>query len=571
MMCFQYWAEPVDETSKALLAHQLREGAMYRRILATLENRARFLLGGLMRLTKEDRAPWRARIYVAHAQAVRDERAAASARGLTWGTYLAIEDALDQSQRTKARGAMLGTFAPRDEGIVGVHIQNREISARAVVGGEDKYVRIDPELVGKPTLRSRREGTAMGARRLNILSIRVGSKGPRGLEPVWARFYVLMNRPLPDASLKWVKLRCRRIGTTYRWQANFVVGAPCVGTPNPDRLPGVGIDLGWRKRADGIRIAYYADTEGRHGELVIPQHVIARDAKSDSLRRIRDQARNQIQAVLADLRTRLASRKAVSSIPPVEGTAVTPAWWRWTCGLAVGMALLTPTEAWFLEQTQFLHAWRKVSRLVWLHRQWRERRFAGDEDAFLLMDDYIRQDRHLFNWEAYNRRRLTAEVEGRVREFAVSLAKRYDMIAVEEAGIVSKLVQKQAEPEPRDEALRAVAAKRMHACSPASVREQIVRFGGKYGAKVMQIDPANTTKTCDACGQIRAPADPEQLVLGCEHCGHVQDQDHSAARTLLASGLVMALEGAATKGRTPRKMGARRTRKKAQVEIARDA
>lgn len=515
MKVYKYWAEPMTADDARQLNAQLRLAADYRRELALVENRARVLQRATVNLLPDEKAARRKEIRDLQNATNKALRSRFSTAGLAWGTYQAVEEAMDHSQRTTKFFDDVSTHAPRDVGTVAVHIQNREVNAASLVGGSDTFVRIGGALVGKP----KRNGTT-GAQRLRELWVRVGSNGR---EPIWAKFYVLMHRPLPAYGLKWLRMRCRRTGLRYRWEAIFVVDEPAQVPWQRDVAHTAGIDIGWRKLDDGgIRVAYWYGTDGAEGSLVIPEVVTRRDGKSDSLRAIRDRECNAIRDKLVE--------------------------WRKTL----------PDGSWFVAATEHAHAWRKIGRFVVLHREWAAQRFDGDAEMFDAVAAWLKQDRHLYAWEAHNRRRQSLQVEGRVRQLAVMLAKRYATVAVEAPGVVPGLVKKDENMTGEQKALRAVAAQRMHACSPALVRRELKTFSTKYGATLIEVDPAFTTKDCAHCGEAREIKDAAELLIACNHCGHEEDQDRTAARNLVTR----AAATGPTEG-NKLKLSSRRTRKKA--------
>lgn len=587
MKVYRYWAEPATADDSRLLMQQLARAATYRRDLAHIENRARVLQRAILKLPVGERPPYRAMVQTAQrveSKAARDRARAATpdALGCSWGTCGQVDDAFDGSQRTTKIWDDVSTHAPRDEGLLAVQYQRHESDpkweatiASGLVGGDDTFVQIGGALVGKP---KRRFPGTTGAKRLRELRFRVGSKGR---QPIWASLYTLMHRPLPDARVTWVKLSCRRVGLRYRWFLLVVVDEECRGTPDQNRAAAVGIDIGWRRRDDGsIRIAYWVGTDGREGELTIPELVHRRKGKSDSLKSIRDRERNEVSAlwrawifgvtagpssgpdngevgetsaalnVGADVQPRVAT---VESAVPIPGADT-----------AHGVPRDHPVRV----AAHAMHMWTRMGHFVLLARLWDQHRVAGDEAIYARVQEWLKHDRHLYAWEANNRRRMGLQVSALVDGLAVQLARQYDMVAVEDRGMVPELVKKDADNDQAEERLRALSATRVGIVAPASVRMAIERFSSKYGALYREVNPANTTRNCAECGAERVVDDPADLMLGCDKCGVIEDQDRTAARNILrrASTEVQAeiaeALAPANSTATAKRMGPRRTRKR---------
>lgn len=571
MMVYRYWVEPASAQDAMLLMRQLARAAAYRRELIDIENRARVMTRAILSLPKDQRAPYykliagrqrwatkfardRAREdrplplvsedgpgwkwHGEHGRFGGRTRGADWDLGCAWGTCGVVDDAQDQSQRTTSIVKDLPTFVAHDEGVLAVQYQQhasllswKPTSAASLVGGQSTLCRIGGELCGKQ-LRSGREG----AKRLRTVMFRIGSDGAR---PVWAHLYTLIHQPLPDARVAWVKLVCRRVALRYRWHLIVVVDQECRGRPDAARSAAVGIDIGWRKMPDGgIRVAYWHGTDGREGELVIPEHVHRRKGKSDSLQAIRDRERNEVGAL----------------------------WREWIDGIPSNHPLRVA-----MHSKQRL----RVGRYVTLARIWERHRMPGDEAMFQRVTGWLAHDRHLYAWQAHNVRRMRLEVESRIRDLAVQLARRYELVAVEDRGMVPELVKRDPSADEDERRQRHLNATRVVVVAPAFVRSQLERFAKKYGAVYREIDPANTTRRCASCGAIRTYRDPAVLMLQCDACGVLEDQDRTSARNIertasaqMRDEVERALE-VGSSGACARKMRPRRTRRsRPQIPLA---
>jgi transposase len=587
MKVYRYWAEPATADDSRLLMQQLARAASYRRELARLENHARAMQRSILALPKEERKPYQTAVQQAQRAATKAARdrareTTADSLGCSWGTCGQVDDAFDGSQRTTKLHVDVSTHAPRDEGLLAVQYQRHESNpkweatmASALVGGDDTFVQIGDELVGKP---KRRAPGTTGAKRLQTLRFRVGSNGRA---PIWANLYILMHRPLPDARVTWVKLSCRRVGLRHRWFLLVVVDEECRGVPDQQRGSEVGVDIGWRRRDDGaIRVAYWWGSDGREGELAIPERVTRRKGKSDSLKSIRDRERNEVAALwrgwIFGSTSAVPTMETDTMLSPV--TSAAPSSSADDYLLATSAALITgvdsahgiPVDHPVRVAAKAMHMWTRMGHFVVLARLWDSHRVPGDEAIYARVQEWLKHDRHLYAWEANNRRRMALQVCALIDGLAVQLARQYDMIAVEERGMVAEIVKKDPEHDQDEERLRALSATRMGIVAPASMRAALERFAKKYGALYREVNPAHTTRDCAECGAARVVDDPAELMLGCDKCGVVEDQDRTAARNILNRAR-LELEAERAEALTPtsagpkaKRMGPRRTRRAAK-------
>ena len=282
-----------------------------------------------------------------------------------WGTYLVEEQSFAQ-----ARGSVVDPSFRRARGT--------ERVSRAGYGGAEGQIAV--QLQGGLDVATLRAGTDTRLRlvdapaeltgskrrsRLRLLYIRVGSDGR---SPVWAVVPLVYHRPLPaDARITWCKVQRRVQGLRERWYASITYSLPSV--PMPMRSGVVALDLGWRKRRDAsLRVAYWADDQGRHGEVLMPARVRSRLRHASDLREIQD--RHFVRVKRGLLRWLSARDRAGQLVPD------------W---LASARAWLAPTNS---------HA--RLRRLV---MRWRDARFARDEGVFPTLERWLHRSRHLYQWE----------------------------------------------------------------------------------------------------------------------------------------------------------------------------
>lgn len=536
MIVYKFFCLPASAEDDNLIKAQLRHAAAYRRALVDIENRARILLRPVAKLAdKEEQARLRAEIRQAQSAAVRAARGVASGGGLYWGTYLQVEEAVDQAQRTTKLFTDVRRFGAWDEGRVGVQIQStRPLSVDNLVGGDDSRLRVGSQTytlgASQGGYRAREDGalTKQGMprpARLRELQLRVGSDEKRG--PIWARFHLLMHRPFPPGvRITHAFITRRRYGSRFRYEACFVLDAASIAPAPQARAQVVGIDIGWRKRPNGMRIAYWVGSDGHQGELVVPTSVLERAPKTASLRGIRDRERDEEAAALVAW---------VATVPP--GT-------------------------WLDEVRAHMHLWKKMGRFFGFFRRWTKERLPGDEAAYERAATWLKHSDHLHDWSSFNQAKMERQIEGRVRELAVRLAKSYDVIGLEEPH-VAKLVKKDEQDDLEQRRLQRLAAQRVQVVAPGRVRQLVSRFAAKYQATLVEVPAAFTTITCASCGHLRQVPDRAALELACEACGVQEDQDRTAARNIASAAVLAASSEASAKDKAVKKLGPRRTRKKA--------
>jgi hypothetical protein len=583
--CYKYRAWPASRADADLLHAQARLGGDYRRMLVDIDNLKRALLRALwaepMRdIPFEDRKAWRetgggdavlkawcstegykgwrAAIQTAAIVANKAAYAAIGERGLAWGTRLAVGEAVEHAARTTKWENDLG-HAPNNR--VAVQIQGSTdpdrllddthraslLSCEQLIGGDDTRLRIGADLyalgdrINGYRIRAVGRAVNLGGNvrpaRMRQASIRVGSDGRT---PIWASLHVLMHRSLPDGYVKGAWAQCRQIGGRWEWEivlsiditatrsfGNAVVagmiGRAAAVHPRPGST--VGVDVGWRRRSDGMRVAYWLGSDGAEGEVVIPIAVERRKSKSDDLRSIRDNLRN---ALAADLRAWVESHR---------GT-------------------------WLDEALEHATQWTRIRHFVRLEQTWSNQRVAEDWDMYDALVAFLKQDRHLHMWEANNHVRMQRQIRGQLNVWAHEMCARYAVLAIE------KLDMTELKELPDKARINSRAIQRL---APSEVHIALKAAAPRYGSIVHVLEAALTTKRCAQCSHVRVINDQSVLVLACEVCGLAEDQDRTAARNLVrASETERDADGkplASGSMRVTKKLAPRRTRKRKAAQV----
>jgi len=477
--CMQAVTDAVDKTDKAAAKAALK--------MTRAELRAE-------RTAAKDNAELARRAQEINAEALALSKTERAGCGVYWGTYLLAEAAVEAAKKHPQPRFRRW----RGEGRVGVQIQGG-IPVEKVFACTDTRLRIEPvteeAFVGPRGARRRAMRTK--------LWLRVGSEGR---DPVWAVFPMLLHKPLPeDGVIKEVSVSLRMVGTRERWLVNILVQQPKVVPVLKGQRGTVAIDLGWRKRPEGIRAAYWVDSLGQHGELVMPTSIRDRIQHAASLRSIQDRLFNHV-------RTRLV---------------------RWI-DLAKDQVELNGSGAkelpeWLLEARRTLPLWRSQGRLTRLALYWLDNRFPGDEVVVRWLDAWRRKARHLYQWECSERTRALGHRREVYRIEAARLCDTYERIVIETFNLAKMKKVKDKDP---DSVAPPPQRSQLHDTSPGEFRLAVENAARRRGIPVVALSSIGTTTRCHHCGN-ECKFNRDQLFHTCEHCGTLWDQDFNAASNLL--------------------------------------
>jgi hypothetical protein len=349
--------------------------------------------------------------------------------------------------------------------------------------GADRRLQFDPvdPLAWTSPLRSERRKLARSKVR-----IRVGSQGR---QPVWLELPVVLHRPLPaDSTIRSASVICERVGCRERWRLLVTVAQP---ERAARQGPAVAVDLGWRLLPEGLRVAYWEDERGDHGQLLLEPAVLWQFSKLNDLKSIQDQ---HLCAVLDTLGT-----------------------WSKTSRL--------PDEI----DLSHVGEWRKAWRLLRLYRAWRECRVEGDAAAFAALTAWKERHDHLHEWEAHLRDQVIRHRKEVYRRFVASLLRTHGRVFLEDLQLRAMARRDQPEEETRNYSgsMRVVAA--------VSV---LARMFQEHGDCV-RVSARHTTRQCSWCGHEKEWDAAENIMHRCGGCGSLFDQDRNAARNILRRGLLM--------------------------------
>ncbi len=312
-------------------------------------------------------------------------------------------------------------------------------------------------------------------------------------KPVWVELPMVMHRPLPpNSEIRMASIIRQRVGRKWRYRAVITVAVQDVL-----RIHGrgtVAIDLGWRQVTDGLRVAYWADDAGDHGQVVLPLEVLWEFNKLPDLRAIRDKHFNEIKA-----------------------------------GLTEWMAKNVSPD-WLKEAAKHLSQWRAQGKLAWLIRQWKDNRFEGDAEIIASLEYWLRRENHLYDWEANLRDQVLRRRREVYRIFAANLTRKYDTVVLEDFDL-RKAAEK---PSPEHGTAGVLPAdKQRFIASVSELRLAIKNACSRDGVEVISVDAKNTTIECAQCGHSEKWDSAAQIWHTCPACGKLYDQDENACLNLL--------------------------------------
>jgi hypothetical protein len=439
--------------------------------------------------------------------------------GLYWGTYLAVDDAASkfrsgappQFKRWSGDGLLAQQFSG------GLDVQ-------------DAFRGTPQFSIAGPVLRG--DGSS---RPIYLVRMRVGPH-----EDDFATLHVVMHRPLPpEATIKRVSLVARRVASHDKWSLQLVLS----GTPERDDRATSGtvaVDIGWRRQDTGIRVAYWIGDDGERGTLEVPNDQARRLPQCDELESIRDMLLDGAKAVLG------AWRKGTVLADAPEWLSGQAAWYRYRRGGCPPNRLPVIEDAarcygglyaewrsqpsmpeWIREASESCHAWRSQGRLASLVVRWRDNRFDGDWLLYGVFEHWRKQDKHLWEWSANNRRKFQEWRLDAYRVFARTLARRYKRLVIESVDWRKFSVKPTVEE--TDE--MKLARRRKAVTSPSILESALENAFGKAG--IERVSAYRMSTTCHVCGEQCGESDRWKLIYECSYCRSSWDQDRNACLNLL--------------------------------------
>lgn len=457
-------------------------------------------------------------------------RVARTEQDLFWGTYGRREEFAARANK--------GHYDPKfhrwdyGDGSTWLAVQlQKGLSLSDLFSAKNRYLQIapidllpdenDPRVWNKSVRKGERR-----RRSRTLVRVCIGSTSGK---PVYATFPLELHRPLPaNSKVKWAVVIRERVGRGQdcdKWSLHLSMEIPKKPVV---RRPGVvGVNLGWRlkqsRKAGGVsilRVAYWADDQGNHGEVLLDDAIWHRDNKAKEggylgharhLRSIRDKAFN---AARDDLGSWLRGRRKRRQYIP----------------------------KWLRTGAKNLGNWRSARRLAKLVWKWKDNRFADDVEIYRRLEGWRsigadgkpfyegwrKQDKHLHNWEAHSARRGRNKRKNTCQHFAKRLATLYGTVVVTQMDYAK--AARRAGPGEEKESHDAARRQRQVA-APSRLRDAIQNACSTHGSDFNAL-PVRTD-WCHVCGTPNLWASEkskiEDIKHTCKGCGNVIDQDHNAA------------------------------------------
>jgi hypothetical protein len=234
-------------------------------------------------------------------------------------------------------------------------------------------------------------------------------------------------------------------------------------------------------------VAYWKDSAGDHGELLVPQKTVVGIKKCYDLQSIRKKNFNTARDLLSE-------------------------WLK-----------QTPSSDWLAFATTSLDKWKSPARLAGLLIRWMGARVPGDSQILEALEAWAKQDRHLLRWEAHQNKRRRGFRREQYRLWATQLSRKYAMILVDGMALPPLLRKPEVEDEVQSEGkLQRETAK---LASPGSLREALKLATSKTGCVLSVIDSAYMTRKCHLCGEMEKWNASPTILHTCGKCGKTWDQD----------------------------------------------
>lgn len=419
-------------------------------------------------------------------------RAAQAASGLYWCNYDEVIAAYRVARiRVMREGKELKIHRTDGEGKVSVRFQ-RGLPVEKIFGN-DTRLQIDPiaEAAWLSPLRSERRKLS----RTNV-RLRIGSKGHT---PIWLELPMVMHRSLPkDGIIRGASVVRRKINGKYHYKLTITVASSTIARRGKATEGAIGMDVGWRRVKEGLRVVCWCDDRGRAGQLVLPDKVISQFAKVNDLRSIRYKQYNDVKARLSN----------------------------W----------LRDTEAseWLREKAENIAAWRSPAELTGLIKEWRNRCCSDDAEILNYLEEWLRRDIHLESWEVNLRDQLQRRRREIYRIFAARIAERYSYVFMEKLNL--RKIGRRIKPE--ESAGRGFTAGYQRTMASVNVLLQTIESTcRREGLAVQYVESSGSTIECHACGHAEKFDSAKQVEHICANCGIAYDQDYNAAKVILHRGL----------------------------------
>lgn len=528
-------ADDAVEKAETIVDELVEEGKKTRSRNATTDigvalraqlKEARAKLREVKKARKELRAEAYATLKPLHAEAATERNAEVKAtygpsvaEGLYWATYNDVKAHHEtarqavRSKRAEGKPADLRFHRWDGSGTLTVQLQRQADDpprTPLTLAGESKWrnaLQIMPAL--DPTPWS--EMTRSDQRKLSrtgVLRFRIGS----GEASTVLELPILLHRPIPpDADVTLVRLTRRMLAGKPHVSASVVVRLPDV--PERTEGPVVAAHLGWRSRGDGsLRVAVIAGApkipenlqhivrqHDHWAEVILPPGWRSTWDKTSQIRSQRDRNQDVLR--------------------------------KWV------LAWLEEHPVTWPEDFDLTHIakWRAPGR--WATMALRLRKLddgtypiEGTEELANYLEDWRRQDKHLWSWSANGHDKVLGRRQDAYRCIAAWLCSEAAVVALDEWSVAS--MARTPGLEEIDEEWQRKARANLVQAAPASLRAAIANAASARGVIVV---PGQTVAEHVTCGRKLNPEERRsEIHVWCPTCETMVDQDHNSLQQLLA-------------------------------------
>ncbi len=435
-------------------------------------------------------------IEAARREAVKAKRQEFAGMGLYWGNYNAVVDSYNRARsammkkRAAGKSSQLNFHRFTGEGRLTVQIMNG-MSVSDLFSAGSQQLQIDPvpaKAWDESAPRSERRRLCRATGRLRV--------GSEERDPVWLEFQVVIHRPIPElARIKMAQVSRWKVGNHWRYRLNITVDEPDMRESGTS-AKAIGIDTGWRKFDNGIRVAAWKDSDGGQGELRLDSSYIKIFKRLDGLQSTIDKHFEAIKARVSEMRQ---------------------------AGVLQG---------WLAEKTDTILRWRSSQRMSALIACcWESNAEQPEDKIYHELLAWRKQYLHLYEWQSNLREKMQLRRRDKFRIFAKWLAENYGTIVIEDFKI-SNVLRKGAAEYGVDTGK--VSRYWEKVASPGLLLGEIERSCAAKNAVIARIDAKNTTNVCPHCKNIIKSDTKNNHIVRCGHCELDYDQDFGAAEELLS-------------------------------------
>ena len=325
---------------------------------------------------------------------------------------------------------------------------------------------------------------ARGKAARTMLWFRIGTL--EGRQPMWARFPMIMDRPLPtDVRIKDAYITRRPCSARIPWRYSLCIVCESrefeKTVSSPEQKGVTSINFGWRQLETGeMRVAQVNSEAQGLSEIRLPCQILSGFAKCRELQKLLDTKFDVIRDTLV---------KWITKHP-----ALPPA---------------------FLEEFRGLAQWKSQHRLADLIWYWTSHRIDDDGDVFPLMTEWLVGYRHIGDWIVYQRRKL---LNWR-NDFYGCIAKKIVTTSAKLVIDTFKIadVAKRAAPEVQEKGGE-LARRNRQIAAPGELRLAILHAASKYHCEVVTATAKDGTRRCNVCGEVHPEGITElnHTCIGCE-------------------------------------------------------